>query len=676
MFRKLIYSILISAVCTSGLAQNSTIDSLKSILINTNKPVERFDILNKLTLELTGWKGDNVDSSYCVQMLHVAQELKNDSLLAISYNWLGSYFYLNNGDNSTSLEYFFKALPFAEKENDKRRISSLYFDIALVYFDLQNNEKAVENTRMGGKNLPDKIHPLYDFMLIQYQGNMAQYFLLKNQPDSALYYTEGLAQTNKRMNGGPSYDFNEYTLLGSAYAQINNTAMADENFKKALELSDVVENTSTRVLFYISYIPFLLSNNRIDEASIQAKHLLEFGTMHKNNNLKLAAAGLLRRVFVAKDQIDSAYFYSQMEANINTQIFSHINLNRIQALAFNEQLRIVEEKAKEADYQNQLKLYGLLTGLGVFFIIAFILYRNNRQKHKANQILESTLSNLKATQSQLIQSEKMASLGELTAGIAHEIQNPLNFVNNFSEVSNELIDEMKEELKKGDVDEGLIIADDIKQNLQKINHHGQRASGIVKGMLEHSRTSDGKRELTDINALADEYLRLAYHGLRAKDKSFNADFKMEFDEKLPKVNVVPQDIGRVLLNLINNAFYAVDKKAARHPDPEYSEGEGSEAADNKSSKNNYQPEVVVSTRKLSNSIEINVKDNGDGIPSEIKDKIFQPFFTTKPTGSGTGLGLSLSYDIVKAHGGELKVKSLPDGEVGSEFLIEIPIKPN
>jgi signal transduction histidine kinase len=261
----------------------------------------------------------------------------------------------------------------------------------------------------------------------------------------------------------------------------------------------------------------------------------------------------------------------------------------------------------------------------------------------------------------------MASLGELTAGIAHEIQNPLNFVNNFSEVSKELIEEMKAERVKvkGERDEGLEgeILEDIDQNLEKIIHHGQRASGIVKGMLEHSRTSDGKKELTDINALADEYLRLAYHGLRAKDNTFNADFKTEFDDSLPRINVVPQDIGRVMLNLINNAFYAVQKKAARHSDPEHSEGEASQ---------DYKPMVIVSTKKLDNKIEISVKDNGPGIPNDIKDKIFQPFFTTKPTGSGTGLGLSLSYDIVKAHGGELKVET-KESE-GSEFVIQLFIK--
>jgi signal transduction histidine kinase/ligand-binding sensor domain-containing protein len=288
----------------------------------------------------------------------------------------------------------------------------------------------------------------------------------------------------------------------------------------------------------------------------------------------------------------------------------------------------------------------------------------NRQRELAHAMeIEKAYTELKSTQAQLIQSEKMASLGELTAGIAHEIQNPLNFVNNFSDVSEELVAELREELNKGDLEEAKVISNDVIQNLQKIKHHGQRASDIVKGMLAHSRTSSGQKEPTDINALADEYLRLAYHGLRAKDKSFNAEFVTDFDESLPKINVIPQDIGRVLLNLINNAFYAVDKRAKENVE-------------------GYKPEIVVSTSSsplekggikggLYGVVTITVSDNGPGIPSSIVDKIFQPFFTTKPTGQGTGLGLSLSYDIVKAHGGELRVET-KEG-IGTEFTIIIPI---
>lgn len=295
-----------------------------------------------------------------------------------------------------------------------------------------------------------------------------------------------------------------------------------------------------------------------------------------------------------------------------------------------------------------------------------------RVEHRTAQ-LNKTIEELKTTQSQLIQSEKMASLGELTAGIAHEIQNPLNFVNNFSDVSSELIDEMNEELDNNDIEEAKLIAADIKKNLEKISHHGKRADDIVKSMLQHSRAGSGVKELTDINLLADEYLRLAYHGLRAKDKAFNSDFKVELDDNLPKIDVVAQDIGRVLLNLINNAFHAVSDKARNSSNALQSANSGTSNRDTSSGpEQKYSPLVNVWTRKRGPNLEIGVKDNGNGIPQEIRDKIYQPFFTTKPTGEGTGLGLSMSYDIItKGHNGRIDFISIP-GE-GTEFTILLPI---
>ena len=306
-------------------------------------------------------------------------------------------------------------------------------------------------------------------------------------------------------------------------------------------------------------------------------------------------------------------------------------------------------------------IYGLL-----FIVVIFSIDRFQRkrlleiQRVKAKEIelaqakeIEKAYHKLKETQSQLIQSEKMASLGELTAGIAHEIQNPLNFINNFSDVSNELIDEMKDEFKKGDINQGFAIADDISKNLEKINYHGKRADGIVKGMLQHSRVGNNVKEPTNINALADEYLRLAYHGLRAKDKSFNAELETHFEINLPKINVIPQDVGRVLLNLFTNAFYATHQKQ-------------------KTANGEYKPCVSVTTAQKNEIVEIIVKDNGMGIPDAIKDKIMQPFFTTKPTGEGTGLGLSLSYDIiVKSHGGTIIIDSIENEY--TIFTIRLPL---
>ncbi len=313
------------------------------------------------------------------------------------------------------------------------------------------------------------------------------------------------------------------------------------------------------------------------------------------------------------------------------------------------------KSAKDADKELEITTFKLDRTEKVKRTTAILLeetIEELEQKRKAieetNTALQKSLEELKAAQAQLIQSEKMASLGELTAGIAHEIQNPLNFVNNFSEVSTELVDEMNTEIENGHPEEAKQIAHDLKQNLEKINHHGKRAGDIVKGMLQHSRTSSGQKELTDINALADEYLRLAYHGLRAKDKAFNSAMKTDYDETIGLINIIPQDIGLVVLNLITNAFYAVTERKKLNPE-------------------GYEPVVSVSTKKINDKVEVHVKDNGPGITQKILDKIFQPFFTTKPTGQGTGLGLSLAYEIVKAHCGELKVETIearPDDPVG------------
>src|SRR5688572_6856539 len=361
----------------------------------------------------------------------------------------------------------------------------------------------------------------------------------------------------------------------------------------------------------------------------------------------------LFQIYKLRNEPDSAYKYMGLAMRAKDSLNNNTvkSSARAQDLFLREQIRLKELEKERIQFRNKVGTYSLLAGIGVLLLLAIIFYRNNRQKQKAKVKIEKAYDELKSTQAQLIQQEKMASLGELTAGIAHEIQNPLNFVNNFSEISNELIEEMKTELTNGNHEEAKAIVEDVKQNLEKINHHGKRADTIVKGMLQHSRSSSGKKESTDINALAEEYLRLAYHGMRAKDKSFNATTKTDFDNSIGKINIIPQDIGRVILNLINNAFYAVEEKKKKITD-------------------GYEPAVSISTRREKDKVEIRVKDNGNGISQKVLDKIFQPFFTTKPTGQGTGLGLSISYDIIKAHGGELKVET-KEGQ-GTEFIIQLP----
>ena len=466
-----------------------------------------------------------------------------------------------------------------------------------------------------------------------------------------------------------SYGFYMEGQLDSAEANIHQCLNVIKNGQLSM--------TSTMGALNPGYYLALISikKNRFNEAIAalqpEIKKLLDLNLRKEAlDDLKLLAEAFT---------LDSNYgnatkTYKEYSDLLNEMIKEERN-NR--SINFDIEKRMAEnEKAfqllQAENKYNQKKQYYLLGILALASLLAVGLLSRNSYRQKVNKELirknkeiETALNDLKSTQSQLIQSEKMASLGELTAGIAHEIQNPLNFVNNFAEVSHELIDEMKDGLDKGHIDEAKSIATDLQQNLEKITFHGKRADAIVKGMLQHSRSSSGVKEPTDINALADEYLRLAYHGLRARDKSFNATIKTDFDETIGKIDVIPQDIGRVLLNLITNAFHAVSAPLPPNTSaPLSTRGEL-----------NYVPTVTVTT-KLSKppigglGVQISISDNGPGIPDAIKDKIFQPFFTTKPTGQGTGLGLSLSYDIVKAHGGELKVETKV-GE-GSTFILTIP----
>jgi len=489
--------------------------------------------------------------------------------------------------------------------------------------------------------------------------NLGNDYIDLKKIDSALIF-ESEAQALNIKTQEKKYTGYIMSVLGDIALKKADKATAKQYYHEGVRAAIEQKNISSLTRNYLKLTNVYLNENDGDSSLYFAKKTLETfktlgPTMSQQLNIGVAYQNLYQSYKLRKQQ-DSAFKYAGLAIAAKDSIFRIrvASLAQFQNASFQEQLRFQDFQKERLASQTRVKTYSLLAGAGVFLVIALILYRNNRQKHKANQVLENTLTDLRSTQTQLIQSEKMASLGELTAGIAHEIQNPLNFVNNFSEVNTELIEEMQQEIERGDLAEVKAIAVDIYENEQKINMHGKRADSIVKGMLQHSQSASGAKEPTSINALADEYLRLSYHGLRAKDKSFNAELVTNFDEKLPKVNVIPQDMGRVLLNLFNNAFYAVNQK-------QKITGPG------------YRPEVSVTTSSETGHVTIKVKDNGTGIPDAIKEKIMQPFYTTKPTGEGTGLGLSLTYDmVVKGHGGSIQVNS-KEGE-GSEFIISIPFK--
>jgi len=520
--------------------------------------------------------------------------------------------------------------------------------------------------------------------------------LKDNHPDSALYYVKkGYEIAQHAGIRKPNFCL-ATTAVGNVYEALGDFKSAMEYYQLAILQSNRFDNNYIRARIYNNLAGLFKKTGAKDSCIRYALMSLSLCQQYNFGDYASDAGAILSQVYESAHQPDSALKYIKVMLAAKDTIFSQVKMQQVQLLVFDEAQRQKEINAAKERYRNEIRLYSLLFIVFVFLLLSLILYRNNLQKKKTNNLLqrqkqelESTLSELKSTQAQLIQSEKMASLGELTAGIAHEIQNPLNFVNNFSDVNEELIDEMKEALHSGNATEAIQLADNIKENLGKITHHGQRADAIVKGMMQHSRISTGQKEATDINVLADEYLRLSYHGMRTKDKSFNAIIKTDFDPHVGKIMVEPQNIGRVLLNLINNAFYSVNEKKkssfAKAVVDKSTLVEASEdlpdAALAKSGDIEYEPTIIVSTKKIASTaegwaaVEIRVKDNGMGIPKSILTKIFQPFFTTKPPGQGTGLGLSLAYDIInKEHVGQMDVNTR-EGEY-AEFIIRLPIKEN
>ena len=511
--------------------------------------------------------------------------------------------------------------------------------------------------------------------------NLGIIYLQLIKPDSALLFFREAENLGFKLIKNASSHGNMIAYQGQGYALKGDHVKAKQFIHTALQMAQTRNYPYNIAKACNELFSIYLAEKNKDSSLFYAlqmkKQEAHLGTFVTDDlNMGFVYENLFRS-YQLRNQNDSAVKYSALAIQAKDSI-SKVQLQNLagfQKVLLEEQQHLQSIEKEKLTYQNKMRTYALLAGIGVFMLIAFLLYRNNRNRKKANALLqkqkeeieqqkksvEETLVELKSTQSQLIQSEKMASLGELTAGIAHEIQNPLNFVNNFSEVNKELLAEMRSEIKKGNYEEVNSLAKDVEENEEKINHHGKRAADIVKGMLQHSRSSSGVKEATDINALCDEYLRLSYHGLRAKDKNFNATMITDFDETIGNINIVPQDIGRVILNLINNAFYAAPlPPQGGFLDPDYK----------------HNPTVWVSTKKVGDKIFISVRDNGPGVPKKILDKIFQPFFTTKPTGQGTGLGLSLSYDIVKAHSGEIKVitkeaTGIAGEEIGTEFIIQL-----
>jgi two-component system, NtrC family, sensor kinase len=614
-----------------------------------------FDERSDMLLSFISLVGLDADPLYwldlAAKIYKISQKNNDRNAEATAWTYYGQGYRLM-GNYTKALECHYKGIAIATKFGNKSQIAFSYNQLGHIYKDREENDKAIEIYRIAlfysevarGKIV--KAGPLM---------NLGSVYLNEGKLDSSIYYSnralEVLYLTNETQNRFiPTMLGN----LGGAYSRMNKKKEAEKYFQRALSIVTKSDYTYTRLkqgVFFIIADHFR-RNLQLDSCLYYAKMANAAVENTRYSYLMAKPAKMLSEIYDGKNA-DSTVKYLKIYLKTNEVINSTRVTQQLQVMAFEEEQRKMELEQTRKEAQARIKIYFLIAVLLLVSLFGLLMLRNNKQKQKINAKLENTLANLQATQKQLVQSEKMASLGELTAGIAHEIQNPLNFVNNFAELNAELIDELATEANKGNLEEVKLLAKDIKENETKINHHGKRADAIVKNMLQHSRKTSGQKELTDINALCDEYLRLSYHGLRAKDKSFNAEFETKFDTTLAPINVVPQDIGRVILNLINNAFYAVNERQKKEQN------------------SGYKPLVTLTTSKQGDQVVIEVADNGTGMTEQVKEKIFQPFFTTKPTGEGTGLGLSLSYDIVKAHGGEIKVEAT-EGE-GTEFVILLPI---
>ncbi|HEU5165845.1 MAG TPA: ATP-binding protein [Chitinophagaceae bacterium] len=645
-------------------AQGLDIDSLRNLLAVAREDTTRILVSTQLTNELARSDPDSAiplaqEGLKLARQIHFLKgEVEQSTSLAVAWR--------TKGDYSTAIKLLLSNINYVDASNDIELKGKYYAELGGTYRDQGDYEEALKyvNKSIGlreqyMRRFPQK--PCWTCRAI-YTG-LASIYLEKHQLDSAQKYIH-IAFSYPPFPKLEGVNAAGFALAGRIQTELKNYDSALYFFRQSIQRFQQVKQTLKGLAVAYNYIAAVFDDMSRRDSAIFYLHKSLGVSRSKNFAMEILEANVLLSKIYESYNTDSALYYYKQTMIARDTLYNQEKQRQISSYKFNLDFEEQEVENAQAQYKSRVKIYGLLAAAVVFLALGVILWRNNVNRKKAYALLqeqkketdsqkakvEQTLDELKAAQSQLIQSAKMASLGELTAGIAHEIQNPLNFVNNFSEVNDELLKELKTEAEKGNLEEVKAIANDIAFNSEKINHHGRRADSIVKGMLQHSRTSSGQKEPTDINALTDEYLRLAYHGMRAKDKSFKAIIKTDLDDSIGKINIIPQDIGRVILNLINNAFYAVDEKKKQVVD-------------------GYEPTVSVSTKKANGKVEIQVGDNGNGIPQKVLDKIFQPFFTTKPTGQGTGLGLSLAYDIVKAHGGELEVET-KEGD-GSEFIIRL-----
>jgi two-component system, NtrC family, sensor kinase len=658
---RILVGVIIGLFISSAYSQGmKTIDSLK---IELNKPLP--DTLRVSMLSEIGYIYRTIqnDSSkkYGFSALQLARNIgfkQGEAQTLANLGWT----YRMVSDYYNAQKCLTESEKIANKLGFSLVLAHIYHVRGLIYFDLKDYNLA-EQYIIKSRNLYDQLNEKTREVTIATAITLIDMLDMQGRYDTAFVVAQNLYKYALNVNAIGTYGIT-CSKVARAYLRLNKLDSASLLIEKTLSYGS--NEKITRVLFFGNQMKGELfeRKNQIDSAIYYMNEAYLIAFRYKFYVNALQSSTLLTSLYNKKNDTQNAFKYLNITSALKDSVQGVKKMIGLQRLLIEEQNNAYTLKEEIIINANNRK-QNIFLGLASIFIslIVIQIWNNNKIKKlhhrekEQKETIEKAFAELRSTQNQLIQKEKLASLGELTAGIAHEIQNPLNFVNNFSELSVDLAKDLKEEIHKPNIDKEYVeeLLTDLSQNQEKINHHGKRASSIVKGMLEHSRASTGVKEMTDINALADEYFRLSYHGLRAKDKDFNATIETGFDKNLPKINIIPQDMGRVLLNLFNNAFYAVNEKSKQN-----TEGVS------------FKPTVFLSTQFIDNQIVIKVKDNGMGMPESVRAKVFQPFFTTKPTGSGTGLGLSLAYDIVtKGHGGALEVESI-EGE-GTEFKIKLPI---
>jgi signal transduction histidine kinase len=630
------------------------IEELRAVTTNPDDSIKMVGFLDlgRYFLDL------NNDSAifYAHKARLLSVQIKSKDFEGQCYDFLGAV-ELNRGNFDQSIGYLQKAQKIFEDQGDSTGLIVNNVNIGRVYKSQHDFIRAKEYYSHALHIIPrwsrDSVFLSWALM------DFGDLMMMENKPDSALYYSRLSYEVVMRVISPFAGKYLPIALntMGTIYQHSGQYDSALEKYRQAVSVASDNFNWQAVADNYMSIAILYKTTHQIDSGFYYAKKALALARQVKSPLAIETSSSYLKDYFKDKKLFDSAFVYQEIMVQAKDSLVNLEKIRQVQNFAFNERLKQEEIKAQVVEVRNNARMYILIAGLTALVVIALILLRNMRQSTKAKRKIETAYQQLKSTQSRLIHAEKMASLGEMTAGIAHEIQNPLNFVNNFSEVNVELSEELKDEFNKADLPADVKsnlepLIETILGNQEKIVHHGKRADSIVKSMLAHSRTSTGQKASTDINALVEEWLRLSYNGMRAKEKSFQCAMRTDYDQGAGKIDIVPQDIGRVLLNLFNNAFYAV-----------YERKKGNEAG--------YDPMVFVSTKRNGGRLFIKVRDNGSGIPEKVVDKIFQPFFTTKPTGQGTGLGLSLSYDIVKAHGGDINVET-SEGEY-TQFEVEIPM---